>query len=158
MKNIGERLLLYNYYNSHHHYHYHVFHYHCTMHLYRLRILLIIPLDYYMIPCLFQLISFSFFRHIFFSSLTPSSELVYDHQTNFRCSLYTYIYIYSYLHFLIYTYLFILMCCLYYYMKLIKLLIKYGKYRNHNEFSRLKSVSSIEDNYSFTFLICSIAI
>ena len=60
-KNICKRLLLYFHYNSHHHYHYHHFHYHCKMHLYCLRILFTIPLDCYMIPCLFQLnIVFSF--------------------------------------------------------------------------------------------------
>ena len=108
------------------------------MHLYRLRILPTIPYDCYLIPCLFQLISFPFFWHIFFSSLTPSSEFVYDHQINFRRSHYTHIYIYSYLHFLIYIYLFIRTFCLYYYMKLIKLLIKYGKYRNHNEILQIE--------------------
>ena len=106
-------------YNSHHHYHYHHFHCHCTMYLYHLRILLSIPLDCYMIPCLFQL-NFVFFLPVYIFSLVllqafriflaqeKDSEFVYDHQTNFRCSLYTSIYIYSYLQFLIYTYLLVL--------------------------------------------------
>ena len=66
------KLLLYFHYNSHHHYHYHYFHYHCKMHLYRQIILSIIPLDCNMIPCLFQLNFFSFFWHVFFSSLISS--------------------------------------------------------------------------------------
>ena len=60
LKNICERLLPYFQYNSHHHYHHHHFHCHCKMHLYHLRILLLIPLDCNMIPCLFQ-IDFVFF-------------------------------------------------------------------------------------------------
>ena len=61
LKNICERLVLYFHYNSHHHYHYdHHFHYHCKMRLYHLRILLTIPLDYNIMPCLFQL-NFVFF-------------------------------------------------------------------------------------------------
>ena len=86
--------------------------YHCKLHLYRLRILLTIPLDCNIIPCLFQL-NFVFFlpAYIFLQSYSElfvfytqqkNSEFVYDHQTNFRCFLYTYIYIYSYLQFLIY--------------------------------------------------------
>ena len=47
-------LLLFFHYSSHHHNRYHHFHYHCKMHLDRLRILLTIPLDFNMIPCLFQ--------------------------------------------------------------------------------------------------------
>ena len=112
LKNICERLLLYFHFNSHHHFHYHHFHSHCKMHLYRLRILLTIPLYSNMIPGLFQLnFVFCLLAHIFSSSIpsflfcTPSKitqEFVYDHQTNFRYSLYTYIFIYSYLYFLIY--------------------------------------------------------
>ena len=75
LKNTCERLLLYFHYNSHHHYHYHHFHYHCKMHLYRLRILLTIPLDCNMIPCLFQLNFVFFLPLIFFSSLIPSFPL-----------------------------------------------------------------------------------
>ena len=44
LKNISEWLLLYFHYNSHHHYYYHHFQYHSKMYLYRLRILLTIPL------------------------------------------------------------------------------------------------------------------
>ena len=143
MKNICQRLLLYFHDNSHHHYHYHRFQYHCKMYLDRLRILLTIPLDCNMIPCLFQLNFVFFLPLIFFSSLIPSFPLlrpVKGLRIRFRCSLYTYIYIYSYLHFLIYTYLliliytylFILMFSLYYYVKLIKLL-KCGEYRNYDK-------------------------
>ena len=63
LKNICERLLLYLHYNSHDHFHFHHFHYHlyhCKIHLYRLRIVLTIPLDCNIIPCLFQL-NFVFF-------------------------------------------------------------------------------------------------
>ena len=108
LNNICEQLLLYFHYNPHHHYHCHHFHYHCKMNFYHLRILWTIPLDCNMIPSLFQ--------HIYFSSLIPSflffmhsifydSEFFYDHQTTLTCSLYTCIYIYSYLHLLAYTYL-----------------------------------------------------
>ena len=87
--------------------------------------------------------------------------MVCNHQTNFRCSLHTYIYIYSNLHFLIYTYfliltyiyLFILLFSLYYYMNLMKLL-KWGSKETTTKFSRLKSIFSIEDNYPFTLVIC----
>ena len=72
LKNICERLVLYFHYNSLHDFHYHHFHYHCETHLYRLRILLTIPLDCNMIPCLFQLSFVFFLRLIFFSSLIPS--------------------------------------------------------------------------------------
>ena len=61
---------------------------------------------------------------------------------------YTYIYIYSYLQFLIYTYLLVpiytyllIIFSSYYYMNLTKLL-KFGEYRNYDEISRLKSISS----------------
>ena len=120
LKNICERLLLYLY-NSHDHFHFHHFYYHLyhsKIHLYRLRILLTIPLDCNIIPCLFQL-NFVFFlrAYIFLQSYSElfvfyaqqkDSEFVCDHQTNFRCFLQTYIYkffiviqvIYShYLHF-----------------------------------------------------------
>ena len=127
LKNICERLLLYLHYNSHDHFHFHHFHYHlyhCKIHLYRLRIVLTIPLDCNIIPCLFQL-NFVFFppAYIFLQSYSElfvfyaqqkDSEFVCDHQKNFRCFLYTYIYkffiviqiIYShYLHLIDYTYL-----------------------------------------------------
>ena len=64
LNNISEQLLLYFHYNLHQHYRYHHFHYHCKMHLYRLRILLTIPLDCNMVPWLFW--------HIFVSSLIPN--------------------------------------------------------------------------------------
>ena len=67
----------YFHYNPHHHYH---FHYHCKMYLYYLNILLTIPLCNIILCLLYQ--------HTFFS----------EHQTYFRCSLYTYICICSYLH------------------------------------------------------------
>ena len=58
--------------------------------------------------------------------------------------------IYTNLHTnLIYTCLFILMFYLYYYMNLIELL-KYGDVETTTKFSRLKSISSIENNYYFT--------
>ena len=82
------------------------------------RILLTIPLIVISSFVCFNLTLTSFFWNIFFSSLISSfsgfcaqltdSEFVYDHQRNFKCSFYTFIYIYSYLHFLIYTYLLIL--------------------------------------------------
>ena len=67
-KNICERLLLYFHYNSRHDYHHHHFHYHCKMQLYRLRIILTIPLDCCMIPCLFQLNFVFFFCHMLFQA------------------------------------------------------------------------------------------
>ena len=130
---------------------------------YRLKTPLSIPLYYNIIPCLFQLSFVFFYRYISFPSLipsfsffTPSKRIPYL-QTYFRCSLYTYICTYSYLHFVIYiqllipiyTYLSILMFSLYYlcyYMYLIKL-IKRGEYRNSDKISRLKSISGTEDNY-----------
>ena len=68
--------------------------YHCEIHLYRLRIFLKIQLN------------FALFLK-FFSSLIPSffftpSKKTQNHQTNFRYFLLPCIYIYSYLHFLIY--------------------------------------------------------
>ena len=76
-KNICERLLLYFHYDSRHHYHHHHFHYHCKMQLCRLRIILTIPLDCCMIPCLFQL-NFVFFLLSYvipsFSLFTPSKR------------------------------------------------------------------------------------
>ena len=137
LKNICERLLPYFYYNFHHHYHHHHFHYHCKMHLYYLRIHLPIPLDCKIIPCLlvkFCLlpsgIYFSLVLFQGFCSLRPVKGLIIrlEPADRFyvRCSLCTYIYIYSYLHFLIYTlliliytYLFILLFFLYYYVNLI---------------------------------------
>ena len=53
-RGVSVGLLLFFHYSSHHHNRYHHFHYHCKMHLDRLRILLTIPLDFNMIPCLFQ--------------------------------------------------------------------------------------------------------
>ena len=112
-KNIRERLLLFFQYNSHHHFHYHHFHYHRKIHFNCLKILLTIPLDCNMIPCLLQL-NFVFFlpTDIFLQSysklfvfLRPVKGLRIRLRPadKFRCSLYTYIYIYSFLHFLIYT-------------------------------------------------------
>ena len=80
-------IILYRYF------HYHHFHYHGKILLYHLRILLTIPLDCNLIPCLFQL-NFVFFRQlIFFSSLIPSFPFwrpVKGVRICFRCSLYTY--------------------------------------------------------------------
>ena len=152
LKNIWKQLLLYFHYI--YHYHYHHFHYHCKMHLHRLWTLLIIPLDCDMTHCLFKLNFVAFFPHIFFYSFIPrfisfitpsernqkgSKGVVWNNQANFRISLYTYIYIESYLPFLIYTflimliyiYLFILTFSLYFYLNLIKLLKYGGKYRNY---------------------------
>ena len=53
-RGVSVGLLLFFHYSSHHNNRYHHFHYHCKMHLDRLRILLTIPLDFNMIPCLFQ--------------------------------------------------------------------------------------------------------
>ena len=89
-----------------HHFHYHDFHCHRKMDLYHLRIPLTTALDCNMIPCLFQLNFVFFLPLIFFSSLIPSFPLlrpVKGLRIRFRCSLYTYIYICSYLHFLLYT-------------------------------------------------------
>ena len=46
--------------------------YHCKLHLYCLRILLIIPRYYNIIPCLFLLNFVILFWYIFFSSLIPT--------------------------------------------------------------------------------------
>ena len=133
LNNICQRLLLYFHYNSHHHYHHYHFHYHCKMHLYHLRILLLIPLHCNMIPCLFQLNFVSFFRHIFFSSVISSfsfnmsskrtqNSIMTSRQIQlFSLQLYLYIWLfallylhllaYTYLHLIIHTYvLFILLC------------------------------------------------
>ena len=64
LKNIWEILLLYFHCNSHHYYHHRHFHNNCKMHLYRLKVLLTIPLNCNMIPCLFQL-NFVFFLQAF---------------------------------------------------------------------------------------------
>ena len=94
-----------------HYFHYHHIHYHRKIHLYYLRTLLTIPLDCIMIPCLFQLNFVFFLPLIFFFSLIPNFAFlrpVKGLRIRFRCPLYTYIYIYSYLHFILYTYLLIL--------------------------------------------------
>ena len=115
------------------------------MHLYRLEILLTVPPLYCnMISYLFQL-NFVLFlpANIFlwcYSTLflfyvqlkSQNSFTTIRHK--FRCSVYTYIFIYSYLNFFIHTHL--LYC-----MTLTKL-IKYGKLRRN--FLDLKSMSSIE--------------
>ena len=108
----------YFYYNSHHHYHYHCFHYHCKMQLYRLKVLITTPLYRNMIPsvsakfCLlftgllaYWLLCLTFTELFVFYAQLKNSEFVYDHQPYFRCSVYTYIFIYSHLHFFIYTHL-----------------------------------------------------
>ena len=140
----------YFYCNSHHHHH---FHYRCKMHLYCLKIFLTIPLCN-TILYMFPLNSVFFLPAHIFLKLNPSFSFFMlktccDHQTYFRYSIYTYVYIDSYfhcLHFLIcfylliiiYTYLSIIylnlqyMFLLYYYMNWIKL-IKYGQYLNCNE-------------------------
>ena len=131
-RNSNERLLPYFHYNSYHHYHHHLFHYYCKMHLYHLRILLTILLDCKMIPCFvsakFCLLSsgiyFSVVLFQWFSFFTPSKRT--------QNSLTTSKQIYTYLLVPIYTYLFILMFSLYYYVNLIKLL-KYGEYRNYDK-------------------------
>ena len=64
LKNICEILFLYFHCNSHHYYHHRHFHNSCKMHLYRLKVLLAIPLNCNMIPCLFQL-NFVFFLQAF---------------------------------------------------------------------------------------------
>ena len=82
------------------------FQHYCKMHLYCLKIYLTIPLCN-VIPLLFQL-NFIFFLTAYvslvfqvFRFLRPVKGLrirLYDPQTYFRCPLYTYVYIYSYLH------------------------------------------------------------
>ena len=121
--NIKERRLLFFHYN-YHHYHYHHFHYHCKMHLYRLRILLTIPLDCNMIPCLFKLFKFCLLNFVIYFSLVifqafrclhPVKGLRYRLFRNRRCCLlYLYLWLFTlpylhltafiYLHLLIYTY------------------------------------------------------
>ena len=61
-------------YNSHH-YHYHHFRYYCKMYLYRLRILLTIPLDCNMIPGSSAKFCLLFPNVILFSGLIPSFSL-----------------------------------------------------------------------------------
>ena len=126
LKNVYERLLLYFHYNSHHHYRYHHFHCHFKMHVSRLRILLTIPLDCYMIPCLFQLnfvfssfgiyLSLALFQA--FRLLRPVKGLIIRLWPPEKYQIFsnTYIYIYSYLHFLIYTYLLILVYTYFWYL------------------------------------------
>ena len=104
------------------------------MHIYRMEILLTIPPLYCnMIPCLFQLnfalllpanifSLFLFLAFVFYVQLRTQNSLT-TIRHNFRCSVYTYIFIYSYLYFFICTQLL-------YYMNLIKL-IKYGKLRRN---------------------------
>ena len=90
----------------HHYFHYYHIHCHRKIHLYYLRILLTIPLDCIMIPCLFQLNFVFFLPLIFFFSLIPNFAFlrpVKGLRIRFRCPLYTYIYIYSYLYFILYT-------------------------------------------------------
>ena len=124
-------MLLYFHYNSHHHYHYHHFHCHRKMHFYCQRMLLAIPLICNMIPCLFQL-NFVFFLEAYIFLLSHSklfvfctqlkgSEFVSDHQTSFRCS--PYIYIYSYIQFLIYTYFLLLIYTYLYYTYVLFILL-----------------------------------
>ena len=137
-----ERLLLYVQYNYHHQFHCHHFHYHRKIHLYCLSILLTIPLNCNMIPCLFQLNFVLFLPAHIFSSLIPSfsfftpSKMTQDSFTTTRqildvLSILISIVTYN-LPTLIYTYLFILTFSLYYYINLIKLL-NYEEYRNYDE-------------------------
>ena len=77
LKNICKRLLLYFHYNSHHRYHHHYIHDHCKMQLYRLRVLLTIPLDFNMILRLFQL-NFALF---------PSAYIFIYRSSHRRCSV-----------------------------------------------------------------------
>ena len=120
LKNICERLLLHSHYNYLRDFHYHHFDYHCKAHLYRLRILLTIFLDCNMIPSVsakFCLFSCGTHFHLVYSKLFvlyaqwKDSEFIYDHQANFRCSLYI-LHVHNYLHFFItlnaYTYLHLL--------------------------------------------------
>ena len=129
-KNICERLLLYFHYNSRHDYHHHHFHYHCKMQLYRLRIILTIPLDCCMIPCLFQL-NFVFFLlpHVIpsFSLFTPCKRTQNSFTTSrqildvFFILIFISVGICTSLFTFTYLYLLILMFYEYYYMNLITL-------------------------------------
>ena len=105
----------YFHYKSHHHYHCHHFHCHCKIHLYCLRIILIIPLDCNIIPCLFPLnfvcflLTYIFLQFISSFTFCTPIERTQNSLTTIRhifefFFIYTYIYIYNYLHFLIYTY------------------------------------------------------
>ena len=157
LNNICEQLLLYFHYNPHHHYHCHHFHYHCKMNFYHLRILWTIPLDCNMIPSLFQ--------HIYFSSLIPSflffmhsifydSEFFYDHQTTLTCSLYTCIYIYSYLHLLAYTYLNLLIYSYVFFIplyKLIKVITKNVSQLMRFQYSLIINISLIDSYRTLIF-------
>ena len=135
--------------------------YRFKLHLYRLRILLTIPLEFNIIPCLFQL-NFVFFLPSF-SFFTPSKRIQNSFTTTrqildvFFIFIFIYIVIYTSLFTLNCLYLFtlaylyhthVLFILLYYYMNLIKLL-KYGECRNYDKIL-LESISSIEDSYSFT--------
>ena len=73
-----------------------------------------------------------------YAKIRTRKNSVFEH---FPCSA-----IYTHLFILIYTYLSKFMFSLYYYTNLIKL-IKYGKIEITTKFSRLKSVSRIDDDY-----------
>ena len=139
----------YFHYNSQHHYHYYHFHYHFKMPLYRLQILLTILFTVIWSPVCFNWHLSSFYQYVFFFYyiilfvfLHPVKwvRIVYNHQTYFRFSLYTFTAIVIYtalfaltcLYLFTITYLYLSMFSLYYYMNVIKL-IKYGKYRNYDE-------------------------
>ena len=171
LKNVCERLFQYFQYNSHHHFHYYYFHYHRKTRLYRLRILVTTHLDCNMIPCLFQL-NFAFLSVIYFSlGLLQAFHFlrpVKGHRfclwplDKFRCFLYTYIYIYGYLHFLMYInclYLFTLAylysCCLYTITWTWENCWNIRNTETTKKFSRLKSISCIEDNFSIVILLYS---
>ena len=85
-------------------------------------------------------------RHILDALFIPFIYIYSYLQIQCYLHLFTLTYPYLHLFILIYTYLSILLFSLYYYTNLIRL-VKYGKHRNTTKFSRLKSVSSIDDDY-----------
>ena len=97
------------FHNYHHHCYYHHLHYHRKMHLYRLRILLIIHFDCNMISCLFQLNFVCFLQKYIYIIHIFVVLFVLIFVPIISTHPYLYLLAYTYLHLIIYTYvLFIL--------------------------------------------------
>ena len=90
--------------NYHHHCYYHHLHYHRKMHLYRLRILLIIHLDCNMICCLFHLHFVCFLQKYIFLQRYSKLFVFYSHSKRTQISFTTIIHIFIVLFILICTY------------------------------------------------------
>ena len=95
-------------------------------------------------------LAFCFLCTVFFYD----SEFFYDHQTTLTCSLYTYIYIYSYLHLLAYTYLNLLIYSYVFFIplyKLIKVITKNVSQLMRFQYSLIINISLIDSYLTLIF-------